>query len=935
MAYRALDRKCVHVNRFYLYILALFLFVHGLCGVDLQGAKTFMLDYSESVEVRSDFYDFSIVHYDAELILPRHKKGKLIASVRYKRLVDRWTEEQKKAPEKILFDLSEPVVVSWLMGIFSEIKNSPYSYDGVFLDWAMVDEESQDYETIFLGLRELWQSVYLLQSISAIQNEYLSDRVDGVVVKGWSNRNDFKQSSSLDRSDTGNSEMAETLERYREKGKEIFIVAFPQDKSNRLEVDEIYHAIVGKKYNAFVTDQALQGEDLYFSPQKRVILSLYGRRPRVGGFLWAEDTDVQNILSIPFEWRGYEMDHHSVLEDGVPTIASDISAIIIDNATIIKGNNELPFLKLIDEAVQRGVKVYCLGSLPVMSSSAFANFLDLLGLEGNQAFYFPKEEIKYRGDFSSIPSFEIDFRVKTNTGLPFVYSLENSPVIFEGESTDGKLFQHSPIVFSPKVALWQAPHVSILDTDDNSLLMADPYWFVDQSLDEELLLVPDSTTLYGARIFFSQIDGDGLLNFSQIKAGARSGEVIRDDVLKKFPFPVSSSIIVSEVEGDTVVYKERFENEFKDLAISIYDLDNIEVSSHTYSHPYFWSYEDVEMSLFYDSRHLKLKRPYEFDAIKETIGSLDYISELIDHKKEAKLMLWSGNCRPPADLLQTLNRKGYYNINGGNTTISKRYPYHTHISPKSIFWRGGFQVYAAIQNENVFNNEFGNNRFAGFINVLDTFRMTESPRRLKPIDLYYHFYSADRTDSFVALIRILEALRKMEIYPIFGSEFYKIVEDSYFMSLAKIGENRYFSNSNGYVRTYRIPVDKGLYPDFSRSKDLVGYSDYQGQRYIYTDGSANPEIALRKQAPTELYLEYADVTLEKIELGEESIQIQTGPLWVDSSKLKFRMSGAEQLFYQIDGNEPQVVVKDADGIFQINDVPGNIQLKVWAKTNIK
>ena len=50
------------------------------------------------------------------------------------------------------------------------------------------------------------------------------------------------------------------------------------------------------------------------------------------------------------------------------------------------------------------------------------------------------------------------------------------------------------------------------------------------------------------------------------------------------------------------------------------------------------------------------------------------------------------------------------------------------------------QVYAPVINENVYTNLW-TGPYYGFRRVLETFALTESPRRLKPIDVYYHFYS--------------------------------------------------------------------------------------------------------------------------------------------------------------------------------------------------
>ena len=54
-------------------------------------------------------------------------------------------------------------------------------------------------------------------------------------------------------------------------------------------------------------------------------------------------------------------------------------------------------------------------------------------------------------------------------------------------------------------------------------------------------------------------------------------------------------------------------------------------------------------------------------------------------------------------------------------------------------------------NENVYTNDW-TGPFYGFRDVIDTFRMTGEPRRLKPINLYYHTYSASKVAALKAQI---------------------------------------------------------------------------------------------------------------------------------------------------------------------------------------
>ena len=81
------------------------------------------------------------------------------------------------------------------------------------------------------------------------------------------------------------------------------------------------------------------------------------------------------------------------------------------------------------------------------------------------------------------------------------------------------------------------------------------------------------------------------------------------------------------------------------------------------------------------------------------------------------------------------------NMNGGFTTISKAEPSLTLVAPLGIMKGDYYQIYAPMQNENVYTNLW-NGPFYGFERVIETFEMTDKPLRFKPVNIYYHAYIA-------------------------------------------------------------------------------------------------------------------------------------------------------------------------------------------------
>ncbi|MDO2286205.1 hypothetical protein Q2443_27300, partial [Escherichia coli] len=73
---------------------------------------------------------------------------------------------------------------------------------------------------------------------------------------------------------------------------------------------------------------------------------------------------------------------------------------------------------------------------------------------------------------------------------------------------------------------------------------------------------------------------------------------------------------------------------------------------------------------------------------------------------------------------------GLMNVNGGNTALTRAFPSLTGLYPLIRPTRGGVQYYAPIINENVYTNLW-QGPYYGFRGVIDTFALTDSPRRLR------------------------------------------------------------------------------------------------------------------------------------------------------------------------------------------------------------
>jgi len=218
-----------------------------------------------------------------------------------------------------------------------------------------------------------------------------------------------------------------------------------------------------------------------------------------------------------------------------------------------------------------------------------------------------------------------------------------------------------------------------------------------------------------------------------------------------------------------------------------------------------------------------------------------------------EIFLWSGNCRPGPEALKIVNALGMENMNGGDTMISRRRPSLTAIAPRTAFWDGEMQIHAAVQNEVVFTKGFEGPRYGGYKNVIDTFKMTESPKRIKPVNIYYHFFSADRGEGLKALEIVHDWAMSQPLHAITAREYAQIVRDIRDTRVYQAGKDRWLLINHGIARTFRMDAD-GKVPDMAQSKGIRGYNQEGDFIYISTDGLDVSKLVMTDKPGAGLYM---------------------------------------------------------------------------------
>ncbi|MEW5903191.1 MAG: endo alpha-1,4 polygalactosaminidase [Pseudomonadota bacterium] len=399
----------------------------------------------------------------------------------------------------------------------------------------------------------------------------------------------------------------------------------------------------------------------------------------------------------------------------------------------------------------------------------------------------------------------------------------------QGESQDGiALTPWGGYALNPYVLVDLPSFAGSIRKEDGGMRMRwviNPIEFLRQALHLPQMPVPVTTTESGRRLLMMHMDGDGFVSRGQFPGAPYAGEVLLQEVLKKYPLPATISVIQGEIAPDGL-YPDQ-SPALEKVAREIFELPHVEIASHSFSHPFIW--QKASNNPQDEGYHLKIP-DYDFDLRREIAGSIDYIDRrLAPPGKKAQVMLWTGDCNVGSDALRMASVLGLESMNGGETLISRTDPSLTLVSPLGIPKGDYFQVYAPNQNENVYTQNW-TGPFYGFERVIETFEMTETPYRLKPIDIYFHTYSASKPASLKALQKVIEWAQVPETMTVHISEYVRKVHDFNHLVIARTPDG-WLVRGRGELRELRAPLTLG-YPALG-DDSIAGFRRNQNDQYLH------------------------------------------------------------------------------------------------------
>jgi len=373
--------------------------------------------------------------------------------------------------------------------------------------------------------------------------------------------------------------------------------------------------------------------------------------------------------------------------------------------------------------------------------------------------------------------------------------------------------------------------VITLPGDVGARWVIDPFAFFQKALRLPVMPVPDITTESGRRMLMVHMDGDGFISRSELPGNPMTGQVVLDRVVKKYPLPMTISIIEAETSPNGLY--PSLSPVAEKIAQDIFRQPNVAIASHSYSHPFIW--RKVSATDVQEGYNLRIPG-YRFDLDREIAGSTDYIqNRLAPPGKKVEMFFWTGDCVPGNDALALTHKLGMLNLNGGDTVATASRPTITSVEGLGVPRAAGFQVFAPNQNENVYTNNW-QGPFYGFERITETFAFTDKPRRLKPMDIYFHSYIATRAAGMTSLDKVFSYALKQDNTPVHVSDYARKVLDFQELAVARTLQGWRIRGAKD-LRELRLPEGSG-WPDVAASQSVAGFTDAADSAYVHLSSDA-------------------------------------------------------------------------------------------------
>lgn len=678
-------------------------------------------------------------------------------------------------------------------------------------------------------------------------------------------------------------------------------------------------------------------------------------------------TRLHRLLEMPLNHLGYRVVYWDIAK-GTPPSEMTAGAVAFVTWFTQPTSNANAYLAWAATAVRSGKRAVVIEQPGLLGASAelpaINGFLNTLGLD--YADFFVSETTKTT--IASADPNVIGFERAVDQLAHHVVRVRTADVrghlvLADPAHVWAKASSATVVATSPRGGFIAPGYALRFDpTDQRQRWIVNPFAFLVAALGPARFPIPDTTTVSGRRLYFSHIDGDAWNGRANLPGhpfdGRSSGEAILHSLVEPYPdLPVSVGLISSDIDPE-----HGGDARAAETAQRYFRLPQVEVASHTHTHPFEWGFysvydrtaelqrllslverqpqiAQVDRSLaavvraareqrplpalapaseVYDLPRSKVHLPFSFEA--EVSGALATSTRLAPAGKPARLYLWSGNTSPGEEFIRATRAAGVRNMNGGDPRFDRLYPSVSYVSPIGKPVGAERQIYAAGSNDFTYTNNW-TGPHDGFALLPETLANTELPRRLKPFNIYYHMYSATRPEALAAVKQNLDLARASRIAPITAATYAAIADAFYDISFIEVAPLTWRVLDRGALQTLRFDDAAKLVPDYAASAGVIGHTRHAGSLYVALD-AAVPNVTLKlTSAPasrpwlTESRWLIANVAAERCRIAGRAQGFGAGEMiWSGASPGRWR--------FDVRGHPTPVdTVVAADGVLAVT-LPG-------------
>ncbi len=636
---------------------------------------------------------------------------------------------------------------------------------------------------------------------------------------------------------------------------------------------------------------------VHAAPLQRTVIALYDGQ-RAGS---ARMSNVHRMAAMPLNWLGLVVRFHNI-RDGLPAVWDDPDVRGVVTFSMQPGvPDPAAYVEWAEKLVAAGRKLVVLGELgptedlkgKPAAHDLVARFVALLGLvhDGDWS------PVAYDARIVRADPAMVGFERAYGDILPPFELYEPLNAATQSYLVIGRMDLDRPshlIATNPNGGYAASGFTHFRDPAQNfTQWYLNPFAFFEAAFGLGDEPRPDTTTLGGRRMYFSHIDGDGWRNLSLVSKYRRdqvlSAAVVMAEAIAPNPdLPVTVAPIAADLDPDWVGTEQA-----QKVARDLFALPQVEAASHTYSHPFQWGFfrnytwdkekpflpryaaqaggipvfegspdeaseedrggqgdeaadPDDDLRPGYSTPRAYATHPFELD--NEIGGAIRYIERFAPQGKGPRLVQWSGDTSPFPEALAATAAAGAHNINGGDSRLDNDYPSVSWVAPTGVPVGNTLHIYAAMSNENTYT-ELWSARFFGYRDLVATLENTERPRRLKPINLYYHMYSGEKQASLKALQDNIAWAKKQEIAPVTATRFAEIAEGFFRVRIEAEGPRTWRVRQRGALQTLRFDrVAATTAPDLAASIGVMGSRRVNDALYVALDPAVpEPRVVLTDQ----------------------------------------------------------------------------------------